>query len=95
MGATDRDAKRVESTKREVEGNNDVHMKELEDNLDSTIDAGKKRKKRKGGLSFSNSKQRRGRELKKKEETYIEGRGTHQTCKSQEERAREDFRNNN
>jgi hypothetical protein len=51
-------------------------MKEPKQNIDSTIDPGKKRKKRKGGLSFSNSKQRRRRELKKKEESYIEGRGT-------------------
>ena len=51
-------------------------MKETEQNIDSTIDPGKKRKKRKGGLSFSNSKQRRRRELRKKEESYMEGRGT-------------------
>ncbi len=51
-------------------------MKETEQNIDSSIDPGKRRKKRKGGLSFSNTKQRRRRELKKKEESYMEGRGT-------------------
>jgi hypothetical protein len=51
-------------------------MKEPEHITDSTMDPGKKWKKRKGGTSFSNSKQRRRRELKKKEETCIEGRGT-------------------
>ena len=51
-------------------------MKEPEHNTVSTIDPRKKWKERKGGLSFSNSKQRRRRELKKKEESYIEGRGT-------------------
>jgi hypothetical protein len=76
LGAKERDAVRVERTKREAERNWDAHMKEPEHNTDSTIDIGKKRKKRKGGLSFSNSKQRRRRELKKKEEAYIEGRGT-------------------
>jgi hypothetical protein len=76
LGAKERDAERVESTKREAERNWDAHMKEPEHNTDSIIDIGKKRKKRKGGLSFSNSKQRRRRELKKKEEAYIEGRGS-------------------
>ena len=76
LGAKDRDAERVESTEREAEGKWDAHMKELEHKTDSTIDPGKMRKKRKGGLNFSNSKQRKRRELKKKEESYIEGRGT-------------------
>ena len=35
-----------------------------------------KRKKRTGGLSFNNLKQRRRGEQKKKDESYIEGRGT-------------------
>ena len=51
-------------------------MKEPDHITVSTIDRGKKRKNRKGGTSFSNSKQRRRREFKKKEETWIEGRGT-------------------
>jgi hypothetical protein len=76
LGAKEKDAERVESTKREAERNWDAHMKEPKHNTDSTIDIGKKRKKRKGGLSFSNSKQRRWRELKKKEESYIEGTRT-------------------
>jgi hypothetical protein len=76
LRVNDRDAERVESTKKELEGNWDAHMKELKQNIDSTIDLGKKRKKQKGGLSFSISKQRRRRELKKKEESYIERRGT-------------------
>jgi hypothetical protein len=76
LGAKERDAERVESTRREAERNGDAHMKEPDHNTYSTIDPGKKRKKRKGGLSFSNSKQRKRRELKKKEESYIEGRGT-------------------
>jgi hypothetical protein len=45
LGANDRDAKIVESTQREAEGNWDAHMKELEHITDSTIDPGKKRKK--------------------------------------------------
>ena len=76
MGAKDRDAERVERTKKEAEGKWDAHMKEPEHNANSTINPGKKRKKQKGGLSFNNSKQRRRRELKKKGESYIEGRGT-------------------
>lgn len=39
-------------------------------------DVATKRKRRKGGTSFSNSKQRKRRELKKKDLTSIEGRGT-------------------
>jgi hypothetical protein len=72
LEAKERDAERVESTRRETKQNWDAHMKEPEHHTDSTIDIGKKQK---GGLSFSNSKQRRRRELKKKEESYIEGRG--------------------
>jgi hypothetical protein len=40
----DRDAEKVESTKREAEGNWDAHMMEPEHN---TIDPGEKRKKQK------------------------------------------------
>ena len=75
LGAKQRHAERVESTKREAERNWDAHMKEPEHNTNYTIDPRKKRKKWKGGLNFSNSKQRRRRE-QKKEESYIEGRGT-------------------
>lgn len=51
-------------------------MKETGNIEVSTADPGRKRKKRKGGLSFSNSKQRRRRELRKKEQTSIEGSQT-------------------
>ena len=44
-------------------------MKEPRNSQVSTADPGRKRKKRKGGLSFSNSKQRRRRELWKKEQS--------------------------
>lgn len=72
----DSDAERVESTKRKEEGKWDAHMKETEHITDFTIDPGKKRKKQKGGTSFSNLKQRRRRKVKKKEESYIERKGT-------------------
>ena len=39
-------------------------------------DVATKRKRRKGGTSFSNSKQKKRRELKKNDLTSIEGRGT-------------------
>ena len=48
-------------------------MKETCNSQVSTGDPGRPRKKRKGGLSFSTSKQRRRRELKKKEQTCTEG----------------------
>jgi hypothetical protein len=48
-----RDAQKIKSTKRKLEGNWDAHMKEREHITDSTIDP---RKKRKRGMSFSNSK---------------------------------------
>jgi hypothetical protein len=48
-------------------------MKEPGNSVVSTADLGRKRKKRKGGTSFSNSKQRRQRELKKKEQTGTQG----------------------
>lgn len=48
-------------------------MKETGNSQVSTADPGRPRKKRKGGLSFSTSKQRRRRELKKKEQTCTEG----------------------
>lgn len=48
-------------------------MKETSDRAE---DAATKRKRRKGGMSFSNSKQRKRRELKKKDLTSIDGRGT-------------------
>ena len=51
-------------------------MKEPSDNTVLTIDVATKRKRRKGGTSFSTSKQRKRRELKKKDLTSIEGRGT-------------------
>jgi hypothetical protein len=69
LGAKDRDVERVESTKRESTRNWDAHMKEPENIRNSTIDPRKKQKKRKGGTNFSKSKQRRLRELKKKEES--------------------------
>ena len=43
------------------------------ENVVYTADPGKKRKKMKGGLSFSNLKQRRRRELRKKEQTCTQG----------------------
>jgi len=48
-------------------------MKETCNSQVSTADPGRPRKKRKGGLSFSTSKQRRRRELRKKEKTCTEG----------------------
>jgi hypothetical protein len=42
-------------------------MKEPSDNTVPTIDVAAKRKRRKGGASFSTSKQRKRRELKKKD----------------------------
>ena len=51
-------------------------MNKPEHNTVSTVDIGKKRKKRKGGMSFYNSKQRKRRELKKKDKMCIERRGT-------------------
>jgi hypothetical protein len=54
--------------------NKDAHMKEPKHITIFTIDPWKKRKKRKGGTSFSNSKQRRPGELGK-EESRIEGGG--------------------
>lgn len=51
-------------------------MKEPSHNAVPTIDVATKRKRRKGGTSFSTSKQRKRRELKKKDQTSIEGRGT-------------------
>ena len=51
-------------------------MKELSHNAVPTIDVATKRRRRKGGTSFSTSKQKKRRELKKKNQTYIEGRGT-------------------
>jgi hypothetical protein len=50
-------------------------MKKPEHIIDSTIDLDKKRNKQKGGTSFNNLKHRKWRKLKKKEESYIEGRG--------------------
>jgi hypothetical protein len=50
-------------------------MKEPSDNTIPTIDVATKRKRRKGGTSFSTSKQRKRRELRKKDLTSIEGRG--------------------
>ena len=51
-------------------------MKEPCHNTVPTTDLATKRKRRKGGTSFSNSKRKRWRELKKKDITCIEGRGT-------------------
>ena len=51
-------------------------MKETGNSQVSTANFGRKMTKRKGGLSFSNSKQRRWRELRKKEQTSIEGSET-------------------
>jgi hypothetical protein len=51
-------------------------MKETGNSQVSTADPGRKRKKRKGGLSFSTLKQRRRRELRKKEITCTEGSRT-------------------
>ena len=51
-------------------------MKEPNDNTVQTIDVATKRKRRKGGTSFSTSKQRKRKELRKKDLTSIEGRGT-------------------
>jgi hypothetical protein len=48
-------------------------MKETCNSQVSTADPGRPRKKGKGGLSFSTSKQRRRRELRKKEQTCTEG----------------------
>ena len=48
-------------------------MKETCNSVVSTADPGRKRKKRKRGTSFSNSKQKRWRELRNKEQTYIQG----------------------
>jgi hypothetical protein len=48
-------------------------MKETGNSQVCTADPGRKRKKRKGGLSFSTSKQRRRRELRKKEQTCTGG----------------------
>jgi hypothetical protein len=48
-------------------------MKEKGNSHVSTMDPGRKRKKRKGGLSFNTSKQRRRRELRKKEQTCTDG----------------------
>jgi hypothetical protein len=56
LGANDRDAERVESTKREAEQNWDAHMKEPEHNTDSTIDLGKTRKKTKRRIEFQQFK---------------------------------------
>ena len=51
-------------------------MKEPCHNTVPTIDPATKRKRRKGGTSFSNSKQKKRRELKKKDLTCVGGRGT-------------------
>jgi hypothetical protein len=51
-------------------------MKEPSDSTVSTIDVATKQKRRKGGTSFNTLKQRKRRELKKKDLTSIEGRGT-------------------
>lgn len=51
-------------------------MKEPSDNTVPTIDLSTKRKRRKGGTNFSTSKQRRRKELKKKDLTCIDRRGT-------------------
>ena len=48
-------------------------MKEPGNSQVSTANPGRKRKKRKGGLNFSNSKQRRRRELRKKEQSFTHG----------------------
>jgi len=48
-------------------------MKEPSNSVVSTADSGRKMKKRKGGMSFSNSKQRQQRELGKKEQTGTQG----------------------
>jgi len=55
LGVKCKDAKRVEGTKNESEGKWDAHMKEPKHIIDSKIDPKKKRNKRKGGRSFSNS----------------------------------------
>jgi hypothetical protein len=57
-------------------GDRDIHMKEPSDNTVPTIDVATKRKRRNGGTSFSISKQRKQRELKKNDLMSIEGRGT-------------------
>jgi hypothetical protein len=49
-------------------------MKEPSDKTVPTIDVATKRKRSKGGTSFSNSKQKKRRELKKNDLTSIEGR---------------------
>ena len=54
-------------------GNWDTHMKEPRYTQVSTVDPGRKRKKRKEGTKFSNSKQKRRRELRKKEQSYTHG----------------------
>ena len=51
-------------------------MKEPGHNTVPTIDLATKQKRIKGGTNFNNSKQRKRRELKKKDLTCIEGRGT-------------------
>ena len=48
-------------------------MKEPGNSQVSTVDPGRRRKKRKGGTSFSNSKHRRLRELRKKDQTCSQG----------------------
>ena len=48
-------------------------MKEPENSQVSTVDPGRKKKKRKWGTNFSNSKHRRRRELKKKEQSCTQG----------------------
>jgi hypothetical protein len=59
LGVKYRGVERVESIERKSEGNGDAYMKEPEHITDSTIDPRKKQKKRKGGTSVNNSKQRK------------------------------------
>ena len=51
-------------------------MKEPRHSIVHTINPATKRKRRKRGTSFSNSKQRKRIEFKKKDLTWIEGKGT-------------------
>ena len=71
-------SKSREQERKQKKGNWNAHMKEADQNTVFTIDPRKKRKKRMGGTSFSNSRQKRRREFKQKEETCIE-EGPHQT----------------
>ena len=54
-------------------GNRVAHMKEPDNSVGSIADLGRKRNERKGDTNFSNSKQKRRRELRKKEQTCSQG----------------------